>query len=90
MALDVIPNQVFRSCKHLELGSASLFYFLELFSNYISSVIYEFPWQAGITAFACYLFGIAHTVSNVNKPIPLALFIEHSLTQSFIINRVAK
>ncbi|KAI7897690.1 uncharacterized protein BX663DRAFT_527585, partial [Cokeromyces recurvatus] len=31
------------------------------------SLLYELPWQFGICAFACYLFGIAHTVSNSSK-----------------------
>jgi hypothetical protein len=35
-----------------------------LTASYI--VLYELPWQFGLCAFACYLFGIAHTVSHVN------------------------
>jgi hypothetical protein len=64
MALDVIPNQIFRSCKYL-IEFVPLFFNI-LFSNlYISSVIYEFPWQTGFASFACYMYGIAYTISNV-------------------------
>lgn len=27
--------------------------------------MYEIPWQFGLGAFACYVFGIAHTVADV-------------------------
>ncbi|KAI9248105.1 hypothetical protein EDC94DRAFT_570137 [Helicostylum pulchrum] len=45
-----------------------------LVSNAVPNVIvlallYELPWQFGLSAFACYLFGIAHTVSHSSKVI---------------------
>ncbi|GAA5810522.1 hypothetical protein MFLAVUS_003945 [Mucor flavus] len=45
-----------------------------LVSDAVSNVIvlallYELPWQFGLSAFSCYLFGIAHTVSHSSKVI---------------------
>ncbi|KAL1926794.1 hypothetical protein VTP01DRAFT_5440 [Rhizomucor pusillus] len=33
------------------------------------SFIFEFPWQFGIAALACYMFGVAHTLSDSSKVI---------------------
>ncbi|KAJ8661317.1 hypothetical protein O0I10_003067 [Lichtheimia ornata] len=33
------------------------------------SFMFEFPWHFGIGALACYLFGIAHTLSDSNKTV---------------------
>ncbi|KAG2202528.1 hypothetical protein INT46_005085 [Mucor plumbeus] len=38
------------------------------------AILYELPWQFGICAFACYLFGIAHTVSNSSRLIENSWF----------------
>ncbi|KAI9345428.1 hypothetical protein BD770DRAFT_397051 [Pilaira anomala] len=36
-------------------------------NSIVRSILYELPWQFGLCAFACYLFGIAHTVSHSSK-----------------------
>lgn len=59
LVTDAAPNAILRACNDTDLTS-----------NYIHRltahiVLYELPWQFGLCAFACYLFGIAHTVSNV-------------------------
>ncbi|KAG2218098.1 hypothetical protein INT45_000021 [Circinella minor] len=38
------------------------------------SFLYEIPWQFGIAAFACYVFGIAHTVGDSSKSLYSAWF----------------
>ncbi|KAJ8655640.1 hypothetical protein O0I10_008729 [Lichtheimia ornata] len=38
------------------------------------SFMYEIPWQFGLGAFACYVFGIAHTVADSSKTIYSAMF----------------
>lgn len=38
-------------------------------NSILRAFLYELPWQFGLCAFACYLFGIAHTVSHSSKVI---------------------
>ncbi|KAI9484762.1 hypothetical protein BDB00DRAFT_983710, partial [Zychaea mexicana] len=38
------------------------------------SFLYEIPWQFGLGAFSCYVFGIAHTVADSSKSIYSAWF----------------
>lgn len=56
---DAAPNVIFRASKYIHCNTFTT----KSNNHYI--VLYELPWQFGICAFACYLFGIAHTVSNV-------------------------
>lgn len=56
---DAAPNAIFRASKYTHYNIPTTK------SNKHCIVLYELPWQFGICAFACYLFGIAHTVSNV-------------------------
>jgi hypothetical protein len=56
---DTLSNNIFRACK-------TLCYKGKKNTNELI-VLYELPWQFGICAFTCYLFGIAHTVSHVRK-----------------------
>ncbi|KAI9301416.1 hypothetical protein BJ944DRAFT_252335 [Cunninghamella echinulata] len=38
-------------------------------NSLLRSFMFEFPWQFGITALTCYLFGVVHTLANSSKAI---------------------
>lgn len=63
---DICPDMISRSCKVLKLLilechmlKRSLFFFKKI-------VMFEFPWQFGLGAFALYLIGIAQTLADVS------------------------
>lgn len=63
MVSDAAPNVAFRSCKSLLLLDTHTYTHA---GTDMHSVIFEFPWQFGIAALACYMFGVAHTLSDVS------------------------
>lgn len=48
--------------------------------------MYEIPWQFGLGAFSCYVFGIAHTVADVRIPWLLFKSGNTAITTVLLIN----
>lgn len=67
LVTDAAPNVAFRSCKVLCYCVCKNYHpILHTYTYIVSIVIFEFPWQFGIGALSCYLFGIAHTLADVS------------------------